>query len=198
MSLQLPSRDRRSAGEVFPAVIAMDVVDVVEHQLVVRAAQLLRQQAPEPADLRRQSGFRTGTRPSPRRPAEAEAAVDRALVIGPPRGPNAKASLGSRRYQVSRRTVTKQSRRLRFLSNGSGPDRHWHRGPQREVCRNDNDPSQCVPGGAAVRPGPGARHAGALGARRGRPVLCRAGDRAGGPELRSLSPAAAVRPGSGL
>ena len=39
-----------SIREVFPAVFAGHVVDVVEHELVVRAAQSLREQAPELTD----------------------------------------------------------------------------------------------------------------------------------------------------
>ena len=51
-------RVRESAGEVFPALSAVHVVDLIEHELIVLAAQLLREQALELADLRVKSGFR--------------------------------------------------------------------------------------------------------------------------------------------
>src|SRR4051812_49136517 len=47
-----------SIGKVFPAVFAGHVVDVVEHELVVRAAESIREQAAELADLVCETPFR--------------------------------------------------------------------------------------------------------------------------------------------
>ena len=55
--LRLPA-GKLSIGEVFPAVLARHVVDVIEHELVVGAAEPSREQAPELTELLRKHRLR--------------------------------------------------------------------------------------------------------------------------------------------